>query len=822
MKRFIMIIVLMTGLSFVNAQNKTEYPTVIRGKISDSISGKAIEYASIGIYKMPADSLVAGTLTDAKGNFIKEGLAFGEYKLKITYVGYKDLLIDKIVLSKKQPKYNAENITITPSSSELNTVVIEGSRKPFEQTFDKKIFLMDDKRAPGALNVLDQLKTLPSVTVDPEGNVKYRGQTPNILVDDQPYNLLYPKLEMIPAANVDKIEFIEPSSRYASSVGTINIKLKVPKENGLSGAIYTGLGSSDFKSIHQNYDGLNLNFKYKKLILYSNANYYFFKGVSDYKSEGSMLFEENLYNFSSHGSYDFFSSNLSTGAGAIYNFDKKRKLTFSFTPSFRSDNSEQSYFYNETLEGVCREKDSSYSTSERPNQSNTFTLDYRKKFENEQKELSFKTIYSIQHSASVNIQDKMFSYYEFIPKDSLRKSKNDAPTDRNRFSFETNMKNPIDTTGRWEAGFQAKVNKEIFSTGYFINDVKMPEFCNDQSVLEMDYALYGNIGKKWKKFKFDGGMRMLIKTLDADMTLYPEGIDSLTKINKVYPGIEPNGSIGYEIKPFHELKLSYTMDQQIPNLWQLNPYLDKTDPRNWDSGNPDLKPSLYHRFSFGYLYAPAAYSLSVDAFTYFSNNYIEWVKRPLDDYTSYSRPENIGKSTGTGITISGSGMPVSWFNTNASCDIYKSTINAENLENTTTTVQLTNTGLNSNNWTAMGNCYMTFTVKKKNNISVYLNYYGRNATLGGYSKGSLYNGLYLSRRFLDNKLNVYLVVQNVVDKWSKWTSTQEYFGRKETYEYSGTWNKRTFRIYIRYSFNKGDRGLLKTEEGGGGGMGNPK
>jgi hypothetical protein len=166
-------------------------------------------------------------------------------------------------------------------------------------------------------------------------------------------------------------------------------------------------------------------------------------------------------------------------------------------------------------------------------------------------------------------------------------------------------------------------------------------------------------------------------------------------------------------------------------------------------------------------------------------------------------------------------MPNSWFNTNASCDIYKSTINASSLENTVTTTQLTNTGLKTDNWTVMGNCYMTFTVKKKNNISMYLNYMGKDAALGGYSKGSLYNGLYISRRFLDNKLNVYFVVQNVVDKWSKWTQTSDYFGRKETNEYSGTWNKRTFRIFIRYSFNKGDRGLLKTDEGGGG-MGGPK
>ncbi len=822
MNKIIISALLFICISILHAQNNNVTNSIIKGNIVDSISGKPIEFSSIGIYKIPGDSLVAGTLSDAKGNFIKEGLAYGTYKIKITFIGYNDFVINNVTIDKKQPKYQIDKIILAPSSSELNAVTIEGVRKPFEQTFDKKIFLMDDKRAPGALNVLDQLRTLPSVTVDPEGNVKYRGQTPNILVDDQPYTLLYPKLEMIPASNVDKIEFIEPSARYSSSVGTINIKLKTPKENGFSGAIYTGCGTTDFKSIRQNFNGLNINYKFKKLILYGNANYYFYKGISTYKSNGTMQFDDKLYSFSSYGDYIFKSSNLSGGAGAIYNFDKKRKLTISWTPSWRTDDATQSTFYKETLEGTIRQKDSSKYTSERPNRGNSFIIDYKKKFENEQKEFSVKVNYSIPTSDNVSLQEKKYSFYEFLPKDSIRKSRNEAPENNNRFSFETHFNNPIDSTGRWEIGLQSDINKSINKTNYFINDIKVLDFCNIQSILEMDHALYGSIGKKWKKFKFDAGLRFVLKTVDADITVYPNGSDSLIKIENVYPAIEPNFSIGYEIKPFHELKLNYSLEQRIPDLWQLSPYIDKTDPRNWDSGNPDLKPSMYHRFSFGYMYAPDKYSISLDAFTYFSSNYIEYVKRPLNDYTTYSKPENIGKSSGTGITISGSAMPVMWFNANVSCDVYKSSINASSLENTTSSTQLSNSGLNTNNWTVMGNCNMTFTIKKKNNISLYLYYNGRDATLGGYSQGSLWNGIYFSRKFFDNKLNVYFVVNNIVDKWSKWTTTQEYFGRNETSEWAGSWSKRTFRISLRYSFNNGDRGLLKTNDGGGGGMGGPK
>jgi len=268
MKKNILIFVfLLTCLSLKSQSLLLTGDGIIKGTIVDSATSSPVAFATIGIYSMPKDTLIAGTLTDEKGSFLKEDLPNGIYALKITCIGFKNTTINDLKIEAKQLKVQLDAIKLPASTSDLSEVTVSGERKPFEQTFNKKIFLMDEKRSAGAQNVLDQLKTLPSVTVDPEGNVKYRGQTPTILVDDQPYTLLYPKLEMIPSANVDKIEFIEPSARYKSSVGTINIKLKKPKENGLSGSIFSSIGTADFKSIVQNYNGINMNLKYKKLIV---------------------------------------------------------------------------------------------------------------------------------------------------------------------------------------------------------------------------------------------------------------------------------------------------------------------------------------------------------------------------------------------------------------------------------------------------------------------------------------------------------------------------------------------------------------------------
>jgi ferric enterobactin receptor len=811
MKKFIFAIVSFLFINAANAQFPSAGEGTIKGIVSDSITSSPVAFATVGIYAVPSDTLVAGTLTDEKGNFLKEELANGNYTVKITCIGYKTIVVKDLKIDDKSLKVQLNNIKLAASSSNLGELTVTGQQKAFEQTFNKKIFLMDEKRNANAINVLDQLKTLPSITVDPDGNVKYRGQTPNILVDDQPYTLLYPKLEMIPAANVDKIEFIEPSARYESSVGTINIKLKQPKENGMSGAIYTRFGSTDFKSIMQNSNGLNINFKQKKLILFGNMNYNYWNGNNDYDQNVWLTYSDKVYISKNTGSNNYKSTNYSESVGMVYNFTKKKKLTFTWSPSQRLGKSTSNNIYNEEMNAQLREYYIATGNSKSHNIGNNFVLNYNKKFENEEKELSLKATYSLRDDGWDSHDQQTYTYHSFAPSDSIPRTFNENNENTNKFSFDSYYVLPIDSTGRWEIGTQSQITSGSNETNYYLNDIYFSQYSDRYTGFYMNHAAYSNLGTKWKKFKFDVGLRLALKTIDIDQTVFPNGTDSSISIKKIYPYAVPNATISYEIKPFHELKLNYQLDEQIPSEDQLSPYINKSSPRSWYSGNLSLKPYMYHRFSFGYMYAPGKYSVSLDAFTYFSNNYVEWINIPIDDYTTYSKPENVGKSTGTGITLSGSATPNDWFNFNFSTDIFKANVDASSLSSSVGQTSLTNTGLVTGNWSVTGNSYVSVFIKKKNSISVYLNYMGRNTSLGGYSKGSLYNGLYFSRRFLSNSLNVSVSINNLVDKYSRWSTTSDYFGRKEVSEYHGTWNKRTFGISLRYSFNKGDRGLLNTQ-----------
>ncbi|MFH0894044.1 MAG: carboxypeptidase regulatory-like domain-containing protein, partial [Bacteroidota bacterium] len=290
-KSILLFAIFLFSTMSVFAQRKAAGTGMIIGNVTDSVSKLPIEYVSIGVYPVDKDSLVSGIVTDSTGKFLLQKIPNGKFVVKFSFIGYKPFASKEITIDAKQQFVMLEPVVLSPTSSTLGAVSVEGQRKPFEQTFNKKIFLMDDKRTAGAQTALDLLKTLPSVTIDEEGNVKFRGQSPTILVDNQPYHLLYPKLEMIPAANCDKVEFIEPSARFASSVGTINIKLKKPKEKGLSGAIYANAGTWDFKKASNYYSGMNINYKYKKLILFANG--YYGGNVFENKNSNSSSFMYN-------------------------------------------------------------------------------------------------------------------------------------------------------------------------------------------------------------------------------------------------------------------------------------------------------------------------------------------------------------------------------------------------------------------------------------------------------------------------------------------------------------------------------------------------
>ena len=74
MKKFIFALISFLFINAANAQFPTAGEGTIKGIVSDSSTSFPVAFATVGIYAVPSDTLVAGTLTAEKGKLHVSGI----------------------------------------------------------------------------------------------------------------------------------------------------------------------------------------------------------------------------------------------------------------------------------------------------------------------------------------------------------------------------------------------------------------------------------------------------------------------------------------------------------------------------------------------------------------------------------------------------------------------------------------------------------------------------------------------------------------------------------------------------------------------------
>src|SRR6185312_2792180 len=108
MKR-LLILILILG-SFITA--KAQIPgggggpsTVgkVSGVLIDSVTKQPLMYASVALFRATGKSPINGVLTDDKGSFKIDGVKPGDYKIRITYVGYPEKFVNGVTTTDSKP-----------------------------------------------------------------------------------------------------------------------------------------------------------------------------------------------------------------------------------------------------------------------------------------------------------------------------------------------------------------------------------------------------------------------------------------------------------------------------------------------------------------------------------------------------------------------------------------------------------------------------------------------------------------------------------------------------------------------------------------------
>src|SRR4030081_2404610 len=139
----------------------------------------------------------------------------------------------------------------TPAPS-MQSVVVTAPKLAVETLIDRKVYSVTDDVQASFGTVSDVLSAIPSVDVDPDGNVSLRGDS-NVLIlmDGKPSTQFSgsaagDNLQSIPAKDIERIEVITtPPAQFKAdgTAGVINIITRKKRPEGVAGSLQGSLGS---------------------------------------------------------------------------------------------------------------------------------------------------------------------------------------------------------------------------------------------------------------------------------------------------------------------------------------------------------------------------------------------------------------------------------------------------------------------------------------------------------------------------------------------------------------------------------------------------
>ena len=656
-----------------NNQNSSSPAGKISGYLIDAQTNQIIEYGNVVLFLTKDSSMVNGTISDKEGKFTIDNLPFGMYYIKVSFIGYATKFIDSIRVNPKSLEVDLGKIFIDEQSIELGNVLVTGQKEMIINNLDKKVINVEKDLTSTGGSAVDVVGNIPSITVDLDGNVSFRGnQNIIILIDGKPSALVGASnsdiLNSIPASSIESIELVtNPSARYDpdGSSGILNIILKKRIDGGLNGAVSLNAGTGD------KYNGsINLNYRTPYFNFFSsfdsrlmnNDNYGNSFRTNEIQNSTSFLDQSN------EGVFKFNSYNVNAGLDYLYdNFN-----TFTFSYRYRK--------FGMDSDGLVKNNnlDSSYSTTnyferssiaDRNMGGSNYTLSYRRTFETKGQELT----------ADVILGDFAMDRDEEITQTNFDLSLNPvnnqlqqglSSNSNQQWTIQSNYINPIEGFGRIETGFKVTLKDLNSKNNYeYYDNVSAiwtadPLQKTDFDYKENIYAVYGIYSNNINKFQYQIGLRAEQADVDGSEAV------TTTSFSKNYFAIYPTVHLVQGLPDDQELQLSYSRRVERPNNRQLNPYVDKSDSLNIQFGNPTLNPEFVNSIDLGYSKFFGKTSLTSSIFYKLTNDAINSITFLRDDGVTATTWLNIANSSSYGLELTAAHPLFDWFKLNGSASYF--------------------------------------------------------------------------------------------------------------------------------------------------------
>jgi outer membrane receptor protein involved in Fe transport len=737
---------------------------ILTGQLIDNQTKQIIEYGNVVLFSYRDSSMITGTISDSDGKFVLSKLPFGMYFLKISFIGYLDQIIDSIRIRPNSVNLNLGIIRLDESSIELGNVIVTGEREMIINNLDKKIINVEkDLTTVGGTGV-DVVQNIPSVSVDVDGNVSYRGnQNIRILIDGKPSELLGlgsgDILSNIPANDIESVELVtNPSARYdpEGTGGILNIILKKRIDGGFNGAISATAGTGD------KYNGsLNFNYRSPSINLFgafdtrmfnadtegnSTRENNFNSDVSYLDQKNAGVFNRSGYNFTT--GIDFIPDNFNTITLSV------RSRAFGFDNTSLVKNTTLNSF-NEITRYFERSSD-----AERNMNGQNYTLSYKRIFKTKGAEITADVVFGdFKMKRDENFIQKNFNS-DFTPSNEPDFYQQGLSENKNKqWTIQSNYINPIEGFGRIETGFKVTIKNFNSKNNYLDFDTGSNNWITDISrktdfdYSENIYATYGIYSNSINNFKFQFGVRLEQAAV--------KGTELLTQssFSNDYFAVYPTVHLVQALPADQEVQLSYSRRVERPNNRRLHPYIDRSDSLNISYGNPELNPEYINALELGYSKLFGKTALTSSAFFRKTQDAITNYTIIRDDGVTESTWRNLADNTSYGVELTASSSIFQWLRTNTSFTYFKSEFEGFDIQ--------------TEDYSWLGKLSTTFIPSKDFSIQVNFNYDAPGVSFQSRRKEQFSTDFAMKKDFMDGQLSLTFRVSDIFDT-RKWES--ETFG----------------------------------------------
>lgn len=566
----------------------------ITGIIKDTAKS-GLPFVNIALLNSVDSSIVKGTISDESGKFQIESVKPGNYKLKCFAVGFSENFSSAFLLD-SMSIITIPDIILTQQGVNLNEVSVTSIKRTIEFKNGMTILNVENSIMASGNTVIDVLKRIPGVTVDNKNNISISGkQGVRIMIDGRMQQLSMEQVvSMLSAMSADHVSTIEvmksPPVKYdaGGNAGIINIVTKKVTTKGYSGSINynPGMGQRFGNSMYG-----TLNFKSKKLTIFSNINPMYKMFYDRYDYHKYVTYQGNTTIFDHTGDHENLRKYISGKIGADYAITKKTTVGLSIANTLNDTRPiEHGYVSINGYDDLGFDH-YYYVTDEKAIwTSPAYNLNAEHKFDTTGTNVSLSVDYAEFNNKSDRKSESVFLKNDdsFAKPSQVYKSTNDSKI--KIFTQKIDFQKYIKPTWFFETGakstFVYNMTDFLFErqdtlTGTYYADTS---FSNNYRYKETLLAGYINFRKEFKKGTLGLGVRA------ENTEIIGNNLTNGFKLTRSYLNFFPSLSFDYQLNDKHSMQFNYNRRLDRPNYSQLNPFKRFEDQYAVATGNPYLNP----------------------------------------------------------------------------------------------------------------------------------------------------------------------------------------------------------------------------------------